>query len=269
MSGPEERDGKDVFRDCLRALDDVTKAFNDARNEVTGVPSRYEADFAAFQLMQQVLLHVNCVSEIAAIPRAGSHLASAWVLLRSAFETGLTALWLTIDDDWKEREARWLGWVAGWHDHYRKLASDLRPVNSQAAQEYDEAAARLVQRRDAIARLLPKAPRDKRPKMEVLMTEAGIDKRYYIAYRIGSQVAHGGPGMEELTVRLREGQVFLGGATDLSQWKDPLRMAGWCIAEPGIVVLRRAGVSEGACAEMVDKHNRLRDVTELLEDSPS
>jgi hypothetical protein len=55
-----------------------------------------------------VLQHVEAVSEVAKLGNPGSHYVSAVVLLRSAFEIALTAYWLVIEDDWKEREARYL-----------------------------------------------------------------------------------------------------------------------------------------------------------------
>jgi hypothetical protein len=112
MNPKRDRPGsEEVYTQCIAALDEVNAAFSSARGELSSAPTQYEADFAAFKLMQLVWVHVNAVSHIATIRYTGSHLASAWILIRSAFETGLTALWLTKEDDWKEREARWLGWI--------------------------------------------------------------------------------------------------------------------------------------------------------------
>ena len=183
------------FEQCLAALDDVTNAFRIARSEVVAAPSHYEADFAAFKLMQQVWVHVNAVSAIAAIPYPGSHLASAWVLLRAAFETGLTAMWLAADDDWKEREARWLGWVTSHEKHLSNLSRDIKKLNAHAAQDFVHYVDQLKQRRELISRLLPKDSWTQRPSLLEMMREVNVDQGYYMAYRIGSQVAHGGAGM--------------------------------------------------------------------------
>src|SRR5262249_23682962 len=94
----------EFFR-CLAALDDVMGAYSDAQKGLTA-PTEYEADLAAFKLMEVVFRHVSVVPVIALIPKPGSHHISARVLLRSAFEIALTAFWLALDDDWKERESR-------------------------------------------------------------------------------------------------------------------------------------------------------------------
>jgi hypothetical protein len=85
------------------------------------------------------------------------------LLLRSAFEVALTAYWLALDDNWKEREARWLGWIAGEEEYPRKLAGDLHPLVGDRVREFEAYALQLEQRRFAIMRLLPKDAREKRP----------------------------------------------------------------------------------------------------------
>src|SRR5438132_340333 len=153
------------------------------------------ADLAAFKLMEVILRHVNAVSAIAGLSKPGSHLMSAWVLLRSAFEVALTACWLAKDPDWKEREARWLGWMAGEEDYQRKLAGDLRVIAGDAAGKFEDYARQLEDRRLRIMRLLPKDAREKRPSIPRMLQELAIDKKYYVAYRIGSQLTHGGPAV--------------------------------------------------------------------------
>ena len=249
---------------CLKALDDVTWAFLEARRSPLEL-GQYEADTAAFQLMEVVFRHVNAVTGVAAMPPAGFHAVTAWVMLRSAFEVAVTAYWLTRDNDWVEREARWLGWMAGEEEHQQKLAADLRPINPDASDRLVKYRDSLQQRREAIARLLPKDSRIRRPNLLAMLQECEIQKRYYIAYRLGSQFMHGGPAVchevfEPTDANLRMKPV------DYGAWVGLLRMASWCIAQPGQIVLQRAGVPLEAVRPIVEKHQVLLAQVESLED---
>jgi hypothetical protein len=250
------------YRRCVDALDEVSQAFLRAQNGLAA-PTRYEADLASFKLMEVVLQHVNAASRIAMLPKPGSHLVSAWVLLRSAFEVALTAYWLALDDDWKEREARWLGWIAGEEEHQRKLAGDIRPVAGDGVRRFEDYALQLEQRRLAIMRLLPKDAREKRPTIPRMLQECGIHQRYYVAYRIGSQLTHGGPTVCE-EVWETDGSVFCTKEVKYAAWVGPLQMAGWCIAQPGWAVLCRAGATLEAAEGVVDAHDRLRAAVSSL-----
>jgi hypothetical protein len=254
----------EAYKACIAALDDVTAAFNSGRAALSSAPTRYEADFAAFRLMQLVWLHVNSISHISTIPCTGSHLASAWVLARSAFETAVTALWLVIEDDWKEREARWLGWVASEEEYLRKLATEFESINPASAASYIAKAHRLKDRREAITRLLPKDSRYKRPSMPQLLKEVGAEGRFYIPYRVTSQVVHGSAGADEWAVRHEGNMIFLGNAVALPSWKDLFRMASWSVVQPGVIVLARSGAPSDACDKLLSSHKRLLEVTERL-----
>lgn len=240
---------------CVDALGEVSEAFLRARSGLPA-PTQYEADLASFKLMEVVLQHVNGASRIAVLPKPGSHLVSTWVLLRSAFEIALTAYWLALDDDWKEREARWLGWISGEEVYQRRLASDLRPVAGDGVRGIENYALRLEQRRLAITGPLPKDAREKRPEIPRMLQECGIDKRYYVAYRIGSQLTHGGPAVCE-EVWETDGSVFRTKEVNYVSWVGPLQMAGWCVAQPGYAVLCRAGAKLNAADNLIDAHERL------------
>jgi hypothetical protein len=254
---------EDDFRTCVATLGELIQAFRLERNGLAA-PTKYEADLASFKLMEVVLQHVNAVSDVAMIPKPGSHLVSAWVLLRSAFEVALTAYWLTIENDWKEREARWLGWVAGEEEYQRKLAKDLRPVAAVAAQKFENYALQLEQRRLMIARLLPKGARQARPAIPRMLQECGIHEKYYIAYRVGSQLTHGGPAVCEEVWETSD-HFLRTKDISYSPWVDPLRMAGWCIAQPGYVVLLRSGATPEAAENVVGAHARLLEGVSILE----
>lgn len=257
---------ENAYDRCVEALDAVTKSFREIRDGIREAPTRYEADFAAYKLMQLVWLHVNSVSHIAAIRYTGSHLASAWVLIRSAFETAVTSLWLTIDDDWKEREARWLGWAAGEEKHWRNLSTEFKSLNPEYSQKAEEFANRLQERREAITRLLPKDSRESRPKMPRMLREAGVAANYYIPYRIACQVIHGGAGADEWAVRQEDNRIYFAGVVRPGAWKEAFRMASWSITQPGVTMLKRAGVSQSVCTRIVDCHDKLLEMTQQLDD---
>lgn len=253
------------FQGCIDALDGVTKAFRQGRVGLS-VPSRYEADRAAFKLMQQVWLHINSISHLAAIPYTGSHLASACVLLRSAFETAVVALWLTQDEDWRERESRWLGWVAGQEKYLANLAREFDSRSPMFAGKLRGQLQDLCDRREAITRLLPKDSRVARPPMPQLIREVGMEQPYYIPYRVMSHICHGGPGSWEYAVRDEGAMIVFTDVVKPSAWKDPFRMGGWCIAQPGMVVLARAGATKETCHNLLAAHTWLLQVTEGLKD---
>ncbi len=251
------------FRQCVTELDNVTHAFLTARKGLNA-PSKYEADLAGFKLMEMVFRHVNAVSCIALLPDPGSHRLSAEVLIRSAFEIGLTAYWLTLEDDWQERESRWLGWVIAEEEFQRKVASDLRLFTGNKGDDVEEYIQQLEVRRLAIAQQLPKDARKKRPNIQEMLKECRIDKRYYIAYRVGSECIHGGP------VACREifetGKNFIRTkVVKYSSWVHTFNMAGWCIAQPGSTALLRAGATPTTVTKLFDAHGCLRAAARKLE----
>jgi hypothetical protein len=246
------------FLECVKALDDVTRAFLDGRQGLAA-PSTYEADVAAFKLMEVVFRHVNAFSAIAAAMQPlGSHYVSAWVLLRSAFEVGVTAYWLVKDDDWREREARWLGWMAGEEEYQRKLVRDLQPLDQQTADKVAQYADSLEQHRLEITRLLPKDSRDRRSSIPRMLEECGIEKKYYIAYRIGSHLTHGGPAVCD-EVFESDGGSLRTKSGGLDAWANLFLMASWSIARPGSVVLKRSQASERIVDSLMMWHHVLSD----------
>lgn len=250
------------FRSCVAALDDVVNEFLEARNRCAGL-SEYESDNAAFQLMEAVFRNVNAVSGIAVMPEPGSHLFPAWVLLRSAFEISLTAYWLTKEDDWKEREARWLGWMAGEETYQKKIANELRPVIGTGADEYISYAGQLEQRRHAIMQKLPKDSRMNRPIVPTMLKECGMDQQFYVAYRIGSHLSHGGPTvLRELFIQ--EDGALRRKHVNYEAWVEPFRMAGWSIAQSGSTVLARLGAPTNAVEQLVAAHDRLLSASSSL-----
>ena len=254
------------FKKCIGLLDEVTRAFLDARTGLAA-PSRYEADLAAFQLMEVSFRHINAVSGIAMMPKPGSHLISAWSLLRSAFDISLTATWLADDPDWKEREARWLGWIAGEETYQRKLAGDIRKAGGTRTEKLDQYAADLEKRRLQIMRLLPRDSRKKRPEIPLMLRECGLKENYYIVYRIGSQLTHGGPACikEVWKTGVHDGKpAFFFKDIAYAEWSHPLQLAGWCIAQAGSVVLLRAGADPEAVNQMIEVHKRLIEASSLL-----
>ena len=251
------------FLKCVDALNDVTEAFLAARRQsVTW--SQYESDRAAFKLMEAVFQNVNAVSGIAVMPKPGSHLVPAWVLLRSAFEISLTASWLVTEDDWKEREARWLGWMKGEEKYQRNIASELRPIPDSDSNQFMDYADQLEQRRRAIMEKLPKDSRDERPSIPEMLRQCGIDRRYYISYRIGSQLTHGGPAVcQELFVD--EVNAIRRTNVSYSAWVGPLQMAGWSIAHAGSHVLLRTGATEESIERLVATHDILVSMSSSLQ----
>lgn len=242
----------------ITALDEVTLAYREA-GKTTGRLWRYEADLTAYQLMELAWVHVNTVSHIAATPTPGHALLPAWVLLRSTFEVSLTALWLAREDDWKEREARWLGWIAGEEEFQAKVAADIEAATANPALQWRDHIAALKQRREAIMRLLPKDSRIRRPSLKDLLRECGIEQKYYLAYRYGSQFAHGGPtALSEAFEQRGNGEATsMHLRIDANRWREPLKMASWCIAHCGGTVLGRCGAPADAIHPLVVAHERL------------
>lgn len=250
------------FHRCVAALDDVTGAFLEARKNCPGL-SEYESDRSAFQLMEAVFRNVNAISTIAMIPAAGTHLFPAWVLIRSSFEIALTAYWLAKEDDWKEREARWIGWIAGEEQFQKRLANDLRPVAGTTAEPLSVYADALEHRRRAIMAKLPKDSRTNRPTIPSMLSECGIDQHYYAVYRIGSQLAHGGHTTCSELFAQEDGGFRLKDVAYAS-WIEPFQIAGWSVAQAGAVVLARIGMSSISLEPLAVAQDSLISATSIL-----
>ncbi len=253
------------FKRCIDLLDGVTAAFLVARKGLNA-PTHYEADLAAFQLMEVSFRHINAVTGVALMPKPGSHLISAWSLLRSAFEVSLTAHWLAINPDWKEREARWLGWVSGEEKYQRNLARDIGKAGGDGS-GFNRYADKLETRRMAIAQKLPKDSRIKRPDIPGMLRECRLKENHYIVYRTGSQITHGGPAcINEVWSRgEHEGKpVLFVQEVNYAAWTHPLQLAGWCIAQAGYVVLTRAGALPEPVDMMIEAQQQLIEATSHL-----
>ena len=250
------------FRNSVAALDEVTAAFLVARKGF--VLSQYEADRSAYQLLEGVFRNINAITGIAMMPKPGTHLIPSWVLLRSSFEIALTAYWLTKEDDWKEREARWLGWMAGEEEYQRRIASDVGAAAGKEAEQFIQYADRLEGHRKAIMRLLPKDSREKRPNMKMMLQECGCDPRKYVVYRIGSQLAHGGPTLCTDMFHVENDSIRLKGV-NYAAWVGPFQIAGWCIAQAGCSVLIRGGVQAEPLSQLAAANDRLQSLALSLE----
>lgn len=254
-----------VYDQCIQALDNVTGAFAQGRKGLNA-PTCYEADFAACKLMQQVYLHVNAISHIAAIRYTGSHLTAAWPLLRTAFETALRTLWLVQDDDWKERESRWLGWVTEEERYLKRLAKEFDAINVEYAQRLRAQRSELERRRKAIDKLLPKDSRMRNPSVPELISEVGLEAKYYIWYRIASHFSHGGPSSSQCAVKRTEEGIAFVGVVQPRDWKGVFRSASWSITAPGLYVLLRSGADQAVIETLNSQHDRLIEVTEQLDE---
>jgi Family of unknown function (DUF5677) len=244
------------FQTCVGALNDVLGAYRDGRKTISTAPGKYEADMAAFRLMQLVWVHVNSISALAEVPTPGSHLVAAWPLVRAAYETGLTAWWLVKDDDWKEREARWLGWMAGEEKFQDDLANDFDSCDPDAARKRRAYRDSLKGRREAITKLLPKDSLTKRPSIFALVKELMPGQNYYVPYRIASQLTHAGPGaMDWMSKHTDDGYTDI--IPEPQAWANMFSMASWCIAQPGAMVLARAKADNAFIRELLEAHERV------------
>ena len=250
------------FNACIAALDIVTATFRDARQGLDA--PRYEADYAAFKLMQQAWLHVNAFSHVAAIPYTGSHLIAGWALLRAAYEAGLRALWLVKDDDWKEREARWLGWMHAEEDYWLRLAKDFRATAPGYAGELESYARTLRNRREEITKMLPKDSRPAPPSIAQMIADVGLEPQYYIPYRVACDALHGGPGSWRLAMKEADGRLHFLSAVTAREWAQPFRIASWCVAQPGIAVLLRAGAPAARCNDLARAHMEMLAAADAL-----
>lgn len=245
-----------AFHLSVDALNDVLGAYRACRKTIASVPGKYESEMAAFRLMQLVWVHVNSIAALAEIPTPGSHLVAAWPLARAAYETGLTAWWLVKDDDWKEREARWLGWMAGEEEFQESLAKDFEAFDSDAARKRRAYRDGLRHRREAITKLLPKDSRAKRPSIFQLVKELMPGQNYYVPYRIASQITHGGPGaMDWMSKHTNDGYTDV--IPEPESWANLFPMASWCVTQPGSVVLARAKADNAALRELFEAHERV------------
>jgi len=102
-----------------------------------------------------------------------------------------------------------------------------------------------------------------------MIEECGIEKRYYIAYRIGSQMTHGGPAVADEIWETREirktGEVVLcTKGVNYPVWGHLFPMASWCIANPGQMTLIRSEAPEQSVDKLLADHNALLAVSARL-----
>jgi hypothetical protein len=97
-----------------------------------------------------------------------------------------------------------------------------------------------------------------------MLEECGVEKKYYVAYRIGSQLTHGGPAVCEEVFETAEDFIRM---KELSYgtWVNLFLMASWSVAQPGHVALGRAGASEESVGKLLDAHDKLRAIVKGLE----
>jgi len=267
------REIEDRFRSVISHLDDVTQRYRIARQSIVEL-GRYEADLAAIKLMQATWLHINALSSVAEIPYTGSHSISAWVLLRAAFEAGLTAWWLVAPENWIEREARWLQWIKREEIHRDKLSKSSNVFGADFVTQLEGERDRLAKRRQDISNLLldnvapdqrPKVERQLRPptvSMEQIIRETGLPSRYYIVYRVSSHYTHSGPSTSNTLLQFANDENT---QTSIPcDWSEMFCAASWLMTDPGQVVLIRCGANHEDVARIVDAHNNLLDcVAEL------
>jgi hypothetical protein len=248
---------------CIGAVEATTALYRHMGTGITGL-GRYEADVAAVQLMEGVLQHVESVAMIARIGVPGSHYVSSKVIMSSVFEIALTIYWLIIEDDWKEREARYLGWIEGEERFQRNLAKELRLIEgNEKSKQFENYADRLETRRKAIMKLLPKDSRIKRPTVQEMIRECNVESGYYIHYRIGSQFTHGG---QAICNEIYETQIGPKGNEyhikniGYSAWSELFKMASWCIVQPGSIVLHRAGIGPHKIRKLYHAHEHVLEM---------
>lgn len=260
--------GVNHFKLSIDALDVVTAVYREGRNTLSAAPTRYESDFAAYRLMQLIWMHVNSLTVLAMVPEAGTHAASAWLPLRAAYECALTVLWLTKEEDWKEREARWLGWVKQEEEYELKLAKHLEVFSPKEAAARRTHARQLAERREAITKLLPIAPHPKRPRLIDLVNQLMPGTEYYAPYCVASELTHGGPGSLSWASFTKADSIDLFPRLDWSRWSQAIRMASWCVSQPGTCVLQRAGADSRVVAKLIDAHNEVLRATIPLAKCP-
>ncbi len=93
------------------------------------------------------------------------------------------------------------------------------------------------------------------------MFEIGLDPAWYVVYRVGSHIAHAGPSCTEWSIRESDDGWCLGGVVKPSQWREPFCIAGWCVAQTGVLVLKRHGAPAGTISQLIDVEKALRDAS--------
>lgn len=232
--------------------------------------------------MQATLIYVNSLSAVAELKPEGSHLPSAWTLARSAFESGMTAMWLAEPDDWKERESRWIRWVQREEKFTQNLARSLPDASVVGSNPFAQNVAALRQRRESITQLLlaefarsnPESEEsharrkhhlETGPTFETILKECTLGREMYLAYRIGSHYAHTGPSVSD-SVFSFDGKAFSAYyAYGPGDWVAPFKLASWSLAQPAMFVLQRADCDPVKSALIISAHPRVVQATNTLE----
>lgn len=268
-----------LFVSCVSALDRVTRAYRIALPFGT-FPGTYEADAAAFCLMEVVWQQVNAVSAVAELQPHGSHYEPACVLCRVAYEASVTAVWLTGPSDWKDRESRWLRWFRKEEDYLRRLSRDVGTASQDAASSYDVRREELESFRQQVATLLraeyitagiPEREAKARcsfgstPTFKSILLEAGLGPRDYALYSTLSHSTHVGPSAATGVLRVEGNRVTPYLAHGPHEWPFLFRIAAWSVTWPAQRVLALCDAPVEKSHQVVDAHSDLLAACARLE----
>ncbi len=227
---------------------------------------------AAFQLLEVVWQHINAISAIAELRPYGSHIESALVLCRVAFEACVTACWLATPDNWMEREAKWVRWVQGEETNLKRLATAASPFNIVLAEASTARANAHGERRSEIAKRLvqefvkagvseslaqEKVHKKPNPSFKQILQESGLGEDGYLRYMVMSDSIHVAPSVASSSVRIESNSVTPYLARSPSEWTGLFEHASCCICQATAIVLPLCGATEESIEEMLRFHRIL------------
>jgi hypothetical protein len=183
--------------------------------------------------------------------------SSALCCARSAFESGVIAMWIGEPQLPFEREGRWIGFFRRLGKFYEEQGEFLEIGDPGIREEMIKA----FNKADSVfEKLLVAHPEIKVvgvPNVRQILKSAGYE-RLYAGYKSASQIVHSGP---ETIIRQRQKSKCADALLRIrhTEWTNACIMAGWGAAVATYTALRRTGSTLEKLKPLIDAHKRFSD----------
>jgi Family of unknown function (DUF5677) len=244
------------FETALALLEELRSTYLDASKLLKPRQSSV-GHFISNALMVTVCKHTNAMMSVAMIPEIGSHIESAWSIMRPQYEAAVTATSLIQSDDPDVQEERCLLYCSGELEHLGRMLRDEDAGNPDLPPLAEFKTAGLVRLFKMAASKAGKVGSLKKPSCRQMMRQCGIpDRNYREFYSLASHRIHGGSSsfLNWFEAHFRESDE-----PDYVAWAIPIQGASWSLGDGGAVVLERHGAPERLLKALRDKRNELSE----------
>ncbi len=245
----------DEFVTALELLGDMRGAYLEASKLLEPKPGS-PGHFIANALMTVACKHTTAFLNVAMIPEPGSHIESAWSILRTLYEASVTACLLVKSKDPQTQQERLLMYCSGELEHGGRIGRDVDAANPSEPPLAPMRMAGLERLLGMAASHTGRRNIPKKPSVRQMMRDCGIpDSQYSEFYSFASHRIHGGSSS---FLNWFEGKYLRDSEEpDYGAWFLPMQGAAWSLGEGGAVVLERQEAPEGLVKALRDERTEL------------